>query len=299
MGNQSCTPTPSISIFFIMFYSLIIFLLFSGAETKPQFKCPNEFLCRQHSLPTFPFTNTSLPDCGLFTIDCNASPTPTLDFGGKLYTLLVLIDNDMLVLGDPILEEYLQIRSCDYFNWNSSSVPSFLNSSSVSFKVDPSQFHPFFKCNQSSSRQSRREMDSFFSGYKSYDDCKNFTLYYREKNYTILGSNRVPKDCSLIQLPFHKSTKSNELFDKLNAQIEYVFEVSKECSDCHNGGGQCQSDNNHFKCLKEKRNDIVKKRKPDVKDITRKNKRKMIEIAGTRLLSSTSSNKSKLVEIEN
>nr|GMD68109.1 LEAF RUST 10 DISEASE-RESISTANCE LOCUS RECEPTOR-LIKE PROTEIN KINASE-like 1.1 [Ipomoea batatas] len=250
MGDQFFTPTPSISVCFFVIYFLIIFLHLARVETKSQSYCPNEFLlCGNHSLPTFPFTNKSLPHCGLLMLDCNAKPSnPTLELVGKLYNTVEVGDTDVVVLSDPILNDHLQNRSCDSFNWNSSST-SFPNSSSISFEVPSFQFLFLFKCDQNLSHYSRRKMDSYFKGYGSYSNCRNFTLYYKENQDTI-AHGRVPKDCSLIQLPFDNTTKSNDLFERLTPQIVIFWKVSKECSDCHNRGGQCQSNsNNSFKCL--------------------------------------------------
>nr|GLL41554.1 LEAF RUST 10 DISEASE-RESISTANCE LOCUS RECEPTOR-LIKE PROTEIN KINASE-like 1.1 [Ipomoea trifida] len=201
-------------------------------------------------------------------LDCNAKPSnPTLELVGKLYNTVEVGDTDVVMLSDPILNDHLQNRSCDSFNWNSSST-SFPNSSSISFEVPSFQFLFLFKCDQNLSHYSRRKMDSYFKGFRRYSNCRNFTLYYRENQDTI-AHGRVPKDCSLIQLPFDNTTKSNDLFERLTPQIVIFWKVSKECSDCHNRGGQCQSNsNNSFKCLEEKQNVITEKRKPDINGIT-------------------------------
>nr|GMD65936.1 LEAF RUST 10 DISEASE-RESISTANCE LOCUS RECEPTOR-LIKE PROTEIN KINASE-like 1.1 [Ipomoea batatas] len=246
MGDQS----PSVSVCFFVFYLLIIFLHLAQVETKPQPKCPKEFLCSNRSIPTFPFTNKSLPDCGLFKLGCNVVSTPpTLELDGKLYNTLALGEEDLVVLSDPVLSDHLKNRSCDSFNWNSST--SFTNSSSISFEVPKSQFLFLFKCNQGSSHHSRQKLDDYFKGYKSYRKCKNVTLYYKE-NHHIIPKNKVPKDCSLVQLPFDNSTKSNNLFEELTPEIIFFWKVSEKCSECHSRGGRCQTNsNNNFKCSED------------------------------------------------
>nr|GLL41630.1 LEAF RUST 10 DISEASE-RESISTANCE LOCUS RECEPTOR-LIKE PROTEIN KINASE-like 2.4 [Ipomoea trifida] len=186
----------------------------------------------------------------LETIGCNVVSTPpTLELDGKLYNTLAIGEEDIVVLSDPVLSDHLKNRSCDSFNWNSST--SFTNSPSVSFEVPKSQFLFLFKCNQGSSRHSQQKTDSYFTGYKSYRNCKNFTLYYKEGHH-IIPKGKVPKDCSLVQLPFYNSTKSNDLFEKLSPEIVFFWKVSEKCSECHDRGGHCQSDsNNNFKCLVE------------------------------------------------
>nr|GLL42050.1 LEAF RUST 10 DISEASE-RESISTANCE LOCUS RECEPTOR-LIKE PROTEIN KINASE-like 2.4 [Ipomoea trifida] len=245
MGDQSSSmATPSISVSFVLSYLLIIFLHLA------QSMCPKEFLCSNRSIPTFPFTNKSLPHCGLFMLGCNiVSTPPTLELDGKLYNTLAFGEKDIVVLSDPVLSDHLKNRSCDSFNWNSST--SFINSPSVSFEVPKSQFLFLFKCNQGSSCHSQQKTDSYFTGYKSYRNCKNFTLYYKEGHH-IIPKGKVPKDCSLVQLPFYNSTKSNDLFEKLSPEIVFFWKVSEKCSECHDRGGHCQSDsNNNFKCLVE------------------------------------------------
>nr|GMD70301.1 3-isopropylmalate dehydratase small subunit 3-like [Ipomoea batatas] len=246
MGDQS----PSVSVCFFVFYLLIIFLHLAQVETKPQPKCPKEFLCSNRSIPTFPFTNQSLPHCGLFKLGCNVvSSPPTLELDGKLYNTIAFGEEALVVLYDPVLRDHLKNRSCDSFNWNSST--SFTNSPSISFEMPKSQFLFLFKCNKGSSHHSRQKIDDYFKGYKSYRKCKNVTLYYKE-NHHIIPKNKVPKDCSLVQLPFDNSTKSNDLFEELTPDIIFFWKVSEKCSECHDRGGQCQTtSNNNFKCSGE------------------------------------------------
>nr|GMD70299.1 LEAF RUST 10 DISEASE-RESISTANCE LOCUS RECEPTOR-LIKE PROTEIN KINASE-like 1.1 [Ipomoea batatas] len=263
MGDHS----PSVSVCFFVFYLLIIFLHLAQVETKPQPKCPKEFLCSNRSIPTFPFTNQSLPDCGLFKLGCNvvSSSPPTLELDGKLYNTLTFGEEDVVVLSDPVLSNHLKNRSCDSFNWNSST--SFTDSPSISFEVPTSQFLFLFKCNLGSSHHRQQKIDDYFKGYKSYRKCKNFTLYYKE-NHHIIPRNKVPKDCSLVQLPFDNSTKSNDLFEELSPEIIFFWKLSEKCSECHDRGGHCQTtSNNNFKCSEENSNMIGRKRKADVNGI--------------------------------
>nr|GMD60025.1 LEAF RUST 10 DISEASE-RESISTANCE LOCUS RECEPTOR-LIKE PROTEIN KINASE-like 1.1 [Ipomoea batatas] len=201
-----------------------------------------------------PATLSTLDD-GIFnaaTGDCDAKPSPILEVGKYRYEVL-FIGNDFTAFFDPLLNKYIQNRSCDTFSRNL----AFLNTPLISSHVIGFNTPTAFICNHS------LENNRHFSEYESYHGCKNFTLFYPKNGSNIVGS-KLPIDCSPIQLSFKRgfNTSNEDLFEKLTAKFDLSWNVTESCLDCHYKGGRCLIDNhNNFQCSKGK------------------NKQKMIEIA--------------------
>nr|GMD63239.1 LEAF RUST 10 DISEASE-RESISTANCE LOCUS RECEPTOR-LIKE PROTEIN KINASE-like 1.1 [Ipomoea batatas] len=214
-------------------------------ETSSQSSCPKQFTCGILPNVSFPFSNVSRPECGLYTLDCNATPYPTVTLGQHKYGVKFIV-GEFMFLFDPLLDKYLRERSyCNVFHRGF----SFPSSASISFEFQPES--KFYKCNRTSNVSSLQEkIDHYFHGYRSYSSCQNFTLYYTQgdNNHTLPASS-LPAECSLIHLPFDKSSRAIDLFEKLNSSIIVEWKVSEICAKCHYNGGQCLTDtHNNFHC---------------------------------------------------
>ncbi|KAG8366648.1 hypothetical protein BUALT_Bualt17G0101500 [Buddleja alternifolia] len=70
---------------------------------------------------------------------------------------------------------------------------------------------------------------------------------------TVGGGGSIPPECSVIELPRSGTPQSDELFGLLSAEFIVEWNVSADCSQCHERGGQCLTNNmNQFRCKREK-----------------------------------------------
>ncbi|XP_031112544.1 LEAF RUST 10 DISEASE-RESISTANCE LOCUS RECEPTOR-LIKE PROTEIN KINASE-like 1.1 isoform X2 [Ipomoea triloba] len=216
-------------------------------ESSSQSSCPKEFTCGNLPNLSFPFSNVSRPECGLYTLDCGATPYPTitLELGQHQYGVEVNRGN-LMFLFDPLLDKYLRKRSCNVFHTGI----SFPSSASISF--DFLSKIMFYKCNRTSSNVSslQKKIDHYFRGYRSYNNCQNFTLYYIDgDNHTLPAARTLPAECSVIYLPSYGSSRGIDVFVKLNSSILIQWKVSEICAECHYNGGKCLTDtHNNFQC---------------------------------------------------
>ncbi|KAG5571488.1 hypothetical protein H5410_061254 [Solanum commersonii] len=111
----------------------------------------------------------------------------------------------------------------------------------------------FNKCIRSSSNNSfniTHKKNMHFSGYKMYNDCEGFSIYYKlSQNDEYVRADNLPTNCSLIRFPINSS--HGNLFNMLGLEILVEWKLSDECGKCQYGGGQCQTDKtNKFSCHK-------------------------------------------------
>nr|GMD70310.1 LEAF RUST 10 DISEASE-RESISTANCE LOCUS RECEPTOR-LIKE PROTEIN KINASE-like 1.1 [Ipomoea batatas] len=223
---------------FIFFQSLIFLHLVHGeALSQSQSFCPKQFNCGNLINVTFPFTNMSQPNCGLHTLDCGARPFPRVKFGEQQYDIKNIRGKSMRLF-NPLPQSYFLERNCNIFYRKFSSFPT---SALISFVP---RMHNFYRCDRKSN-VSLQKIGRYFNGFASYNNCKNFVVFYREgRNDTAPGGN-LPAECSIIQLPFRKNSRASDLFRKLNSPISVEWEVSETCEDCHYKGGRCLIDHNN------------------------------------------------------
>nr|GMD65950.1 LEAF RUST 10 DISEASE-RESISTANCE LOCUS RECEPTOR-LIKE PROTEIN KINASE-like 1.1 [Ipomoea batatas] len=230
---------------FLLFQIVIILDQLAQGESSSQSSCPKEFTCGHIRNVSFPFSNVSRPECGLYTLDCNATPIPTITLGQHKYGVEFIV-GELMFLFDPLLDKYLRKRSCNVFHRGF----SFPSSASISFLFPPEW--KFYKCNLSSNVSLQKKIDHYFHGYRSNNSCQNFTLYYNQgdNNHT-LPARSLPAECSVIHLPFYRS--SSNLFENLNSSILVGWKVSEICAKCHYNGGKCLTDtHNNFQCSGKK-----------------------------------------------
>nr|GMD65951.1 LEAF RUST 10 DISEASE-RESISTANCE LOCUS RECEPTOR-LIKE PROTEIN KINASE-like 1.1 [Ipomoea batatas] len=184
-------------------------------ESSSQSSCPKQFPCGNLGNVGFPFSNVSRPECGLYTLNCGSSPYQTITLGQHQYGVRFIGDN-FIKLFDPLLGK----RICNVFNTGI----SFPSSPSISF--DFMFAMEFYKCNHSSSNN--------------------------EENDTLPAAS-LPAECSVIYLPFDRSARAMDLFEKLNSSMLYLqWKVSEVCTKCHYDEGQCLTDtHNNFQCLQD------------------------------------------------
>ncbi|KAL3336771.1 hypothetical protein AABB24_029443 [Solanum stoloniferum] len=156
--------------------------------------------------------------------------------------------NYTVFLGDPKLHAKLRQHKCQAFNKNF-SIP---NSSSISFILLLLNFVNFFKYNiTSSSTPNVTHTNDNFSGYKRYNGCTGFSIYYKLRlgDHEDGHAGNLPANCSLNRLPIGSISDEGGLFNMLSAGFLVQWKLSADCYKCHYGGGQCQTDiTNKFHC---------------------------------------------------
>ncbi|XP_060186034.1 LEAF RUST 10 DISEASE-RESISTANCE LOCUS RECEPTOR-LIKE PROTEIN KINASE-like 2.1 isoform X2 [Lycium barbarum] len=232
---------------FLIFYQ---FLIFHSAQAlnQTQDSCPKEFQCGNLGKLSFPFSISSQPACGLYTIDCDVTPNPKIHLGEDVYTGLNqrAYDNSFRVL-DLRLNDLLAKKSCHSFD-RSLAFPS---SPSISFRTNRNL--TLFKCSNSSTN------DHFFRGYEKYTKCRGFSIYYKypsrrkKEGHSDAPQGDASDNCSQILLPIQRSSLSNTqksgLFDFLTANFKLRWSLSDDCNKCYSQGGRCLTDsNNNFHC---------------------------------------------------
>nr|GMD68123.1 LEAF RUST 10 DISEASE-RESISTANCE LOCUS RECEPTOR-LIKE PROTEIN KINASE-like 1.1 [Ipomoea batatas] len=221
---------------FILFQSLIFAHLVHGEALSQSF-CPKQFNCGNLINVTFPFTNMSQPDCGLHSLGCAARPFPRIKFGEQRYDIKN-IRGESMRLFNPLPQSYFLEQNCNIF-YRKFSFPS---SALVSFVP---RMHNFYRCDRKSN-VSLQKIGHHFNGFASYNNCTSFVVFYREDgNDTAPGGGNFPAECSVVQLPFRKNSRTSDLFRKLNSSISVEWEVSETCEDCHYKGGRCLIDHNN------------------------------------------------------
>ncbi|KAJ8562986.1 hypothetical protein K7X08_031438 [Anisodus acutangulus] len=199
---------------------------------------------------SFPFSISSQPACGLYTIDCNATPNPIIHLGGNVYSVLEQRWFDGFRVLDRRLDDLLAKNSCQSFDRNI----SFPSSPSVSFRFNEPNL-TLIRCNDSLDINKSRN-DHHFHDYQNYTKCSGFTIYYKNPRREQEGNSDVregdiPENCSLIQLPISWSRRYRNvsLFERLTANFTIQWSLSDDCSKCHFQGDRCLTDsNNKFRC---------------------------------------------------
>ncbi|KAH0671081.1 hypothetical protein KY289_025574 [Solanum tuberosum] len=187
----------------------------------------------------------------MFLFGCDAKPYPRIQLlpGGDSYYALVNPFNYTFGLGDPKLHAKLRQHKCQAFN-KKFSLP---DSPSISFEIITVNFLNFFKCNSTSSSTQNitQKMKDYFSGYRMYNGCKGFSIYYKlpTGDREDVRAGNLTANCSLIRLPIRLLSDDGGLFNMLSAAFIVEWKLSEDCYQCHYGGGQCQTDiTNKFHC---------------------------------------------------
>ncbi|KAK2967849.1 hypothetical protein RJ640_017227 [Escallonia rubra] len=228
---------------------------------KSKTVCPPSFHCNGLGSLTFPFHNTTDPQCGLCKLNCNG-PVPKIQLKDKdrWYDVVRISQPDnTVVIRDQDFQDHLNSQSCNFWSYD---LPS---TRSISFTVLSNI--TLFMC-PNSPELTQRTDDHFGkqSGrYLSYKNCRDKNIYYkdpsapppavdkysREYNSYGFSSSRdreYPDYCRatkglpvLPDMPLN-GTHVPDLFSMLTAEFSVGLRVSDGCLVCRFYGGQCLDD---------------------------------------------------------
>ncbi|KAK9276165.1 hypothetical protein L1049_005696 [Liquidambar formosana] len=222
------------SLLFLLLSNIVI-LHSAGEEWGHHPGECSPFDCGKLGMLSFPFSNTTLPSCGFYTIDCSKPVQKVqLEMNGKWYEVENISQANIVTIRDKEFHERLKSYKCETFN--NLALPS---SRFGPFKITPNL--TMYKCDSS--------LKSFpHSSFLNYTGCShyNFNIYYTPNDSLLLT---LPPQCSIIQLPKNPNPINNKIFSLLATDIS--LEPPKPmpnffadpCYWCHFIGGQCQNDN--------------------------------------------------------
>ncbi|XP_060214791.1 LEAF RUST 10 DISEASE-RESISTANCE LOCUS RECEPTOR-LIKE PROTEIN KINASE-like 1.1 isoform X2 [Lycium barbarum] len=226
-------------------FLLSLLLILVQAKGNNDSTCPKSFACGNFTDLSFPFYLSTQPDCGIISMSsCDAKPFPKIRLLPEedwYYVTGRLFDYTVFLV-DPKLQTVLRKNKCQAFKKNI----SLLDSPSVSFKILPLSMRDFYRCNSTGSTPKYDQ----FSGYKRYNNCKGFSIYYNlpGDDEKVIPAVNLTANCSLLQLPIRPTLDGN--FFSPGFLVEW--KLSDDCNKCHYSGGQCQTDKtNKFYCHKD------------------------------------------------
>ncbi|KAH7840530.1 hypothetical protein Vadar_018131 [Vaccinium darrowii] len=217
-------------------------------------KCPESFDCGTHGQIRFPLSNTTFPQCGLFTVQNCTDPVPKLNLGTPevLYDLnSTNVQQNSVRVNDRYLGNLIRTKVCDIFSF-------YLNGTlpvrpPISFTISPGI--TLFKC-ITISPELDKQQDRYFHGNDSYRGCSGYTVYYKyPHHYPVRSNGSSLPNCSVIELPVvseRGNRNASDLFSVLASEFSIEFHVSDACRECRRKGGQCAYDGQDFLCKKEK-----------------------------------------------
>ncbi|XP_059315214.1 uncharacterized protein LOC132065714 isoform X1 [Lycium ferocissimum] len=186
---------------------------------------------------------------------CDAKPFPKIQLlpGGHWSYALGKPYNYIVLLVDPMLQIALRQHNCQAFSQNISDPVA---SPSISVKI--LNFHNFFKCSITSNNtpNSTQKKNDHFAGYKMYNGCKVFNIYYKllkDDSVEDIRAGNLTANCSLIRLPINPRSDGGGLFNMLSPVFLIEWKLSDDSYQCrYGGGGQSQTDKpNKFLCHKD------------------------------------------------
>ncbi|XP_058184718.1 LEAF RUST 10 DISEASE-RESISTANCE LOCUS RECEPTOR-LIKE PROTEIN KINASE-like 1.1 isoform X1 [Rhododendron vialii] len=236
---------------------LALFLLFHQLFDHSSGKCPDSFNCGTHGQIRYPLSNSTFPNCGLYTVQNCTDQVPKLNLERKevLYDLNTInVSENSIRVNDPNLGELIRTNGCDvfafYLVWSLPTRPY------ISFTISPGL--TLFKCTTTSPELDKKQ-DEYFHGNDSYRGCSGYTVYYKYPYNSSVSSNASVDlktlNCAVIELPRVSelgSRNASYLFSALAFEFDIRFHVSKECQECQNKEGRCTRDPTRFRCTNEK-----------------------------------------------
>ncbi|KAL2509672.1 Protein kinase superfamily protein [Forsythia ovata] len=231
LGMVSSRDAASFLVYFSVFHVFILKFVDS--------KCPKSFPCGNFGNLEFPLAYYLQPECGLFTVECNAVPHPkvhlNIEWLSPSYEILSNISTSPVLIRNPIIDDLVKSKSCSLFL--DSSTP---RSPSISFNLSPNI--TLFKCPQNMNSD---DLES----YRNYTGCELFNIYYANSNENLRPP--FPNGCSVLHLPLklQPTSDSAELFERLGTDFNLQWNLSDDCINCHRKGGRCTSNRiNEFRC---------------------------------------------------
>ncbi|KAH7848291.1 hypothetical protein Vadar_000823 [Vaccinium darrowii] len=232
---------PSFLALFLVSHHLLVLLQSSAS-------CPSSFDCGTLGPVKFPFTNTTYPQCGLCTLNCDEPvPKVTLSTESRSFQLRGFTD-EIIKIDDSVIKALIESSNCDFYSYN---IP--FKTASISFTVSPNV--SFFKCLTSSPELENQADKHFLGNYTRYRGCQGYTVYYAYPDNRVPNAGSYPPTCVLFQLPVVSSIEGRNLSDPfrlLASNFSIRYYVSKECYACHLNGGQCLRDFGEFQCLNKR-----------------------------------------------
>ncbi|TMW88529.1 hypothetical protein EJD97_018428 [Solanum chilense] len=243
----------SLSILFIWYQMVMFASVVAQNQIQNNRSCIDEFKCGNIDNVRFPFSLSSQPDCGLYTIDCDVIPNPTIRIGENVYSVLRPGHSGGFRVLDRTLDYLLARNNCETFD----KAISFPNSPSISFRINERNI-TLFRCNNSL-EINKNMSHHYFREYLSYTKCSGFNIYYKYPNRgredsSDTSEEDIPDNCSSIRLPIRWNTsqlndQNSGLFDLLTAKFVIQWSLSGDCSKCYYQGGRCLTDSsNRFHC---------------------------------------------------
>ncbi|KAL8470761.1 hypothetical protein ACS0TY_033361 [Phlomoides rotata] len=229
-------------------YLIFLFVFHLFQLNSSESNCQKSFKCGKFPME-FPFSDVRDPSgCGLIKVDgCGSLERPRiLAREGFGYPIVEKISTYEFKINDSEIRGSLESRKCFTFR-----NVSLLQSPSISFTFSPNL--TLFTCYNGSS--DGKQLDDHFEKYHK-QECEISQVYYNTSLTDVppVGLNRVPKECSVTQLPVKSLQDSSDLFKLLTGEFTVYWNVSEDCVECYNGGGQCLTDNqNQFYCKQDKR----------------------------------------------
>ncbi|KAG6707147.1 hypothetical protein I3842_06G017600 [Carya illinoinensis] len=226
----------SVSLFVFFLLSYLVLLISAEQEDN----------CRPSScghLPgpiEFPFASITHPNCGFVFVNCTEE-APMIQLGtneSRQYKLIRIIShgpNAYVVIRNQTLSENLDSGRCEFITNSNIPPPSLLISYQI---ISPSR--TFVKCNGTVN----------YPGWKQSKDIRCTDNYKLYDPLPSESSDSIPSGCSIIQLPIKPD--SHPYSPIVTGELELIVNVSEDCSQCHDGGGQCQLDHEgKFNCAKK------------------------------------------------
>ncbi|XP_068642132.1 LEAF RUST 10 DISEASE-RESISTANCEUS RECEPTOR-LIKE PROTEIN KINASE-like 1.1 [Aristolochia californica] len=203
----------------------------------------HSFSCGNLSDVRFPFSNFSGRGCSLYQIKCNESvPKISVQGTDKNYIVKnISYDHQALLVQDIDISRSLRSNDCDCHRNFTLPVSGLLT-----FKLVTTLFS-FFKCKKNLATPSYK-----FSGLQHYPNCRDYDLYYLEKNIEVENATYSVflQECSVFELPLQLGEGSDSLLSGLESGFILVWESKQNCSNCYKKTGVC-SGNAHEEWSKQ------------------------------------------------
>ncbi|KAK9277040.1 hypothetical protein L1049_006579 [Liquidambar formosana] len=226
---------PAYSLVFFLLSNIVI--LHSAEEEWGQHpKECSPFDCGKLGKLSFPFSNTTPPICGWYTINCSeAVQKVQLEKSGKWYAVENISQANIVTIRDEVFHKRLKSHDCETFN--NLTLP---RSPSGPLKITPNL--TMYRCDSSLKRFPHTD-------FRNYKGCNhyNFSIYYSINDSLLLT---LPPQCSIIQLPKNPYPIHTDLFSLLAADISLEVFVHPDCHRCHfKKGGHCHNNTKgEFQC---------------------------------------------------
>jgi hypothetical protein len=234
--------------------SLCLFSLFSQTlccftrlkKEKDTSKNVSPFIVENSAASTFPFANSTNPECGLCRVDCDERK-PMIQIGfewdkrSRSYEVINISQSNTtsrsntIRIKDQALEEKLSSHNCEAL-----TNLTFPDYKFFSFKLITPNL-TIFKCNHNLNITS----PIFFKNMS----CNGNNFYYSHSNNSSPSFN---SECSIIQLPVKGLLDYDNLFTFLTAEFDLEVHVSDPCLSCHRRGGRCFNHGEFYCTIAEK-----------------------------------------------